>query len=255
MPGWCRLTGLTFRPHDVTFRNRLVAAAVLVFAAALPNQQLTAQAPATSSPSSIPASIAPTVTTPVSEFWSGSALAITPSAIVSTASGDSAFRLAPTAPKKPFAALSASMQSFRDSLVARARAQIGTRYKFGGTAPEGGFDCSGFVRFVAKAFDIALPRTAHQQAKMGVPVPKDLAAMKPGDLLTFGRGSKISHIGIYVGEGRFVHASTTKHEVIETSLVGTHSPLIKQWKGVRRMASGTSVKLRDSVLAMLDTLH
>ena len=151
--------------------------------------------------------------------------------------------------------MSASIQVFRDSLVSRARAQIGTRYKFGGTAPERGFDCSGLVRFVAKAFDIALPRTAHQQAEMGVPVPKDLDAMKPGDLLTFGRGSKISHIAIYVGNGRFVHASTKQHRVIETSLVGTHSPLIKQWKGVRRMASGNAVRLRDSVLAMLDTLR
>lgn len=155
---------------------------------------------------------------------------------------------------KPLAGFSASLQAFRDSLVARARAQIGTRYKMGGTAPERGFDCSGLVRFVAKAFDIALPRTARQQATMGVAIPKDLAKMKPGDLLTFGRGSKISHIGIYVGDGRMVHASTTKHKVIETSLVGTRSPLIKQWKGVRRVAEGAGIKLRDSVLAMLDSI-
>lgn len=159
-----------------------------------------------------------------------------------------------TAPAKPLAALSASLQSFRDSLVARARAQIGTRYKLGGTAPERGFDCSGLVRFVANAFNISLPRTARQQATMGVAVPKDLAAMKPGDLLTFGRGSKISHIGIYVGDGRMVHASTTSRKVIETSLVGTRSPLIKQWKGVRRVAEDAGIKLRDSVLAMLDSL-
>lgn len=95
---------------------------------------------------------------------------------------------------------------------------------------------------------------------MGVAVPKDLAAMKPGDLLTFGSGSVISHIGIYVGDGRFVHASTSQHQVIESSLVGTRSPLIKQWKGVRRVAAevGTDVavlKMRESVLAMLDTLR
>lgn len=156
-------------------------------------------------------------------------------------------------PARPLAALSAGLQVFRDSLVARARAQIGTRYKMGGTAPERGFDCSGLVRFVAKAFDISLPRTARQQATMGVAIPKDLAAMKPGDLLTFGRGAKISHIGIYVGEGRMVHASTTSRRVIETSLVGTRSPLIKQWKGVRRVAEGAGLKLRDSVLAMLDS--
>lgn len=174
-------------------------------------------------------------------------------AIVRTA--DDSLAAKPAGPRNPLAALTASLQTFRDSIVSRARAQIGTRYKLGGTAPEGGFDCSGLVRFVARAFDIKLPRTAREQATAGVPVPKDLAAMKPGDLLTFGKGSKISHIAIYVGEGRFVHASTANHKVIETSLVGTHSPLIKQWQGVRRLASGTSVKLRDSVLAMLDTLH
>ncbi|MEP6832047.1 MAG: C40 family peptidase [Gemmatimonas sp.] len=155
----------------------------------------------------------------------------------------------------PLVGISASILAFGDSLVARARAQIGTRYKMGGTAPERGFDCSGLVKFVAKAFDITLPRTARQQATMGTAVPKDLAAMKPGDLLTFGKGKTISHIGIYVGEGRFVHASTTSHKVIETSLIGTRSPLIKQWKGVRRVAEGVSVKLRDSLmtLAMADT--
>ena len=158
---------------------------------------------------------------------------------------------------KPFASLSASMSAFRDSFVARAREQIGTRYKLGGTAPERGFDCSGLVRFVANAFDIVLPRTARQQATMGTEIPKDLAAMKPGDLLTFGKGKNISHIGIYVGNGRMVHASTSSHKVIETSLVGTRSPLIKQWKGVRRVAESLPVKLRDSLmaLAMVDSLN
>jgi cell wall-associated NlpC family hydrolase len=159
------------------------------------------------------------------------------------------------APVKPLAGFSASILSFRDSLVSRARAQIGTKYKLGGSAPERGFDCSGLVRFVAKAFDITLPRTARQQATVGTEVPKDLAKMKPGDLLTFGRGKNISHIGIYVGEGRFVHASTSQRKVIETSLVGTRSPLIKQWKGVRRVAEDVSSKLRDSLMsiAMADT--
>lgn len=175
-------------------------------------------------------------------------------AATATAVQTSATVAATSSLTRPLAGLSASLQAFRDSLVSRARAQIGTRYKLGGTAPERGFDCSGLVRFVAKAFDIKLPRTARQQATMGTAIPKDLTAMKPGDLLTFGKGSRISHIGIYVGEGRFVHASTSQHKVIETSLTETRSPLIKQWKGVRRMAEGTSIKMRDSLLAMIDSL-
>ncbi len=79
--------------------------------------------------------------------------------------------------------------------------------------------------------------------------------MKPGDLLTFGRGKTISHVGIYIGEGRMIHASTTKRQVIETALTNTRSPLIKQWKGVRRLVDGPELAMRDSLLAIADTLR
>jgi len=156
--------------------------------------------------------------------------------------------------KKPFAAWSASAQSMRDSIVTKARGQIGTRYKLGGTKPNAALDCSGLVRYVMGALDVMLPRTAQKQAAVGEAVAKDLAALKPGDLLTFGRGNRISHIGIYVGDGRMVHASTTRRRVIETSL-NPRSPLIRQWKGVRRLVNGPAIAVRDSFLAMADTLR
>ena len=106
----------------------------------------------------------------------------------------------------------------RDSVVVLARSQIGTRYRFGGTTPKGGFDCSGFVRYVLGALKVALPRTAAQQATIGADVPKDTTRLRPGDLLTFGRGDRVTHIGIYVGDGRYVHASPKAGRVIETSL-------------------------------------
>lgn len=155
--------------------------------------------------------------------------------------------------RKPFAAFSASAQSLRDSVVAKARGQIGTRYKLGGTKPDIAFDCSGLVRYVMGALDVMLPRTAQKQATVGQDVPKDLAALKPGDLLTFGRGKRISHIGIYVGEGRMVHASTSKRRVVETRLT-ERSPLIRQWKGVRRVVDGAGATMRDSLLALADSL-
>ena len=96
------------------------------------------------------------------------------------------------------AAFSASAQGLRDSIVAKARGQIGTRYKLGGTKPNLALDCSGLVKYVMGALDVVLPRTAQKQSTVGREVPKDLAALKPGDLLTFGRGKRISHIGIYV---------------------------------------------------------
>jgi cell wall-associated NlpC family hydrolase len=151
----------------------------------------------------------------------------------------------PMAQKKPFAAFSASLTALRDTLVATARSQIGTRYKLGGDKPGRELDCSAFVRFVMSALDIPLPRTARQQATIGEAVPKDLNKLKPGDLLTFGRGKKITHIGIYVGDGRMVHASTTGKRVLETA-VTTRNPLIRQWKGVRRVVGTT----KDSLLAL-----
>jgi cell wall-associated NlpC family hydrolase len=156
--------------------------------------------------------------------------------------------------KKPFAAFSASAEKLRDSVVAMARGSVGTRYKLGGTKPGVGLDCSGLVRYAMSVLDMVLPRTAQSQSKAGQEVPKDLAALKPGDVLTFGRGKRISHIGIYVGEGRMVHASTSQRRVIETTL-NPRSPLIKQWKGVRRLVDGSKNALRDSLLAFADTLR
>ena len=148
---------------------------------------------------------------------------------------------------RPFAALSNTAMSMRDSVVVLARQQIGTKYRFGGTTPKGGFDCSGFVRYILGALQISLPRTAQQQASVGATVPKDTTSLKPGDLLTFGRGDKVTHIGIYVGNGSYVHASPKAGRVIETSLSRTTSPLVKIWRGGRRLladATGTSDSLR-----------
>ena len=155
--------------------------------------------------------------------------------------------------KKPFAAFSASAQALRDSVVSTARGQIGTRYKFGANSPGKALDCSSLVKYVMGALNFVLPRTARQQATEGEEIPRDLAALKPGDLLTFGKGNRISHIGIYVGEGRMVHASTTGRRVIETDL-SPRNPLIRQWKGVRRIVADASMELRDSALAMADSL-
>lgn len=136
---------------------------------------------------------------------------------------------------RPFSAFSSSAMAMRDSIVALARAQIGTPYKLGGTTPGRGFDCSGLVRYVLGALRVALPRTAAQQATVGADLPKDTTHLRPGDLLTFGKGNRITHVGIYVGSGRYVHASTTAGRVIETSLSRTRSPLVRSWRGGRRV--------------------
>ena len=148
-------------------------------------------------------------------------------------------RMGTAAQRRPFALWSESAQKLRDSLVSVARAQIGTRYVFGGTTPNG-FDCSGLVRYVMAALKVELPRTAAQQARIGDEVSTDPTSLRPGDLLTFGRRGRggVSHIGIYVGQGRYVHASSVAGRVIESDLNRTGSPLIKAWRGVRRIVAG-----------------
>lgn len=93
-----------------------------------------------------------------------------------------------------------------DSIV---QTVYGTPYKLGGTSTQG-FDCSGFTRYVFKKMGIKLPRVSAAQYKQGTPVSK--SQLKEGDLVffnTLGKG-KVSHVGIYVGEGKFAHASSSK---------------------------------------------
>lgn len=146
---------------------------------------------------------------------------------------------------KPFAAMSASVHSFRDSLVVLARAQIGTKYVRGGQSPEHGFDCSGLVRYVMAALEVRMPRTARQQASSGFAVVRDTARLRPGDLLTFGKGKRgVSHIGIYVGGGRYVHASSGTGRVIESDIGRSSSSLVRAWRGVRRVVAGQADSTR-----------
>lgn len=87
---------------------------------------------------------------------------------------------------------------------------VGVRYRWGGTTPEGGFDCSGFTRFVFARHGIQLPRTSREQSRAGQAVPVDASALLPGDILLFAEpGEAISHVAIYVGNGEIIHASSS----------------------------------------------
>ena len=136
------------------------------------------------------------------------------------------------APEKPFAALSRLLLGGRDSIVELTRQQVGLKYKLGAVKPGLAFDCSGLVKWVMSAFDLHLPRTAAEQAKMGLSVPKDTAQLLPGDLLFFGRGRRVTHVGIYVGEGKYIHAANRRKGVIESVV---SSPESKWWKEARRV--------------------
>ena len=135
----------------------------------------------------------------------------------------------------------------QDSIVAVTLSQIGARYVLGAERPGRAFDCSGLVRFVMSALRIDVPRTAREQATQGTQVARDVGQLRPGDLLTFGRGSRVSHIGIYIGDGRFVHASTSRREVVEASIERPGTWFRRNWIGVRRLLA--SIEGSDSTRA------
>jgi cell wall-associated NlpC family hydrolase len=137
-------------------------------------------------------------------------------------------------PAGPFAILT-SLQ--RDSIIEHTRNLLGVKYKWAGLNPAKGLDCSGIVKYVFAKLGVELPHRAAELAKMGDPITKDTAAMQPGDLLVFGKGKRISHVGIYVGDGMMIHASSTSHHVVETPVVKYRPAGGLQWKGVRRIVA------------------
>jgi cell wall-associated NlpC family hydrolase len=140
---------------------------------------------------------------------------------------------------RPFAEFSTSALTLRDSVVAIARAQVGRKYRTGGTSPERGFDCSGLVKYVLDAMKVQVPRTSREQSRIGAAIPRDTTLLRPGDLLLFGKPkSGVSHVGIYVGNGRYVHASSVAGRVIESPLDRPPSTLIKALKSARRILGG-----------------
>ncbi|BCX82331.1 hypothetical protein MIT9_P1917 [Methylomarinovum caldicuralii] len=88
-------------------------------------------------------------------------------------------------------------------------------YRYGGNDPSG-FDCSGLVQFTHRRFGLGVPRTARQQWRHACKIPAE--ALKPGDLLFFRPARKGWHVGIYVGDGHFVHAPSEGKRIQRTRL-------------------------------------
>jgi len=111
----------------------------------------------------------------------------------------------------------------KKQLLEDAKYYKGGKYVWGGTTPQG-FDCSGYVQYLYKKHHIALPRTAWAQSKKGIKVDKQ--NLKKGDLLFFltdkKRGIPVTHVGIYLGNGKFIHAASKKQGIIISPLNTGH---------------------------------
>lgn len=110
-------------------------------------------------------------------------------------------------------------KSNADNICQKARTYIGKKYRYGGESPSTGFDCSGLTQYVYKQYSYDLPRTANQQSKVGKSIKTKKA--KKGDLLFFGKGKRINHVGIVLSNDRnglvMIHSSSSQG-VTETNI-------------------------------------
>ena len=128
---------------------------------------------------------------------------------------------------------SVATTSHASEIVLRALSMIGVKYKFGGATIEQGLDCSGFVRRVfAEAAAMALPRSSFEMSKLGADI--DVSAIAPGDLVFFNTLNRpFSHVAIYLGDDRFVHAPSRGKQVEIVDMTDRYWK--KRFNGARRL--------------------
>ena len=136
------------------------------------------------------------------------ALALSTAALLGGCGGSPEIVRSTPAPEYPsqWPVVQPSDPASANAVLMRAISLVGTPYLYGGNTPQTGFDCSGLVNYVYRdMLDLRLPRTSRELAAIQGPrlAPERLA---PADLVFFGDRGNVSHVGIYVGEGRFIHA-------------------------------------------------
>lgn len=126
----------------------------------------------------------------------------------------------------------------REAVVATAKEAMGRPYEWGGTGEDGGgFDCSGLIQHAYARHGISLPRVSREQAKEGRAISREVGSLRPGDLLTFSNtGGRVSHVGLYIGDGRFIHSASRG---VQVSRLSGEDPYgrwwYNRWVGVRRI--------------------
>jgi len=129
--------------------------------------------------------------------------------------------------------------SAAQELVQEGLGYLGIPYRWGGTSPETGLDCSGLVQQVFRnALGLDMPRTAAEMARVGDRIPKD--DLKPGDLVFFNTMRRtFSHVGIYLGDNQFLHAPSTGGKVRVDDM--SDSYWLRRFTGARRVAPDAGV--------------
>ncbi len=126
-----------------------------------------------------------------------------------------------------------SWSATAQEIILSALSQTGVKYKYGGNSPEGGFDCSGFVRYVfQQAANLTLPHGARAISQLGQTVTQ--RELKPGDLVFFNTvRSTFSHVGIYIGNNRFIHSPSAGSAISVTDMGDSY--WAKRFTGARRL--------------------
>ncbi|WP_322067913.1 C40 family peptidase [Burkholderia cenocepacia] len=137
----------------------------------------------------------------------------------------------------------AGMAGKAGDVVVGALNMIGVRYRWGGNSPDSGLDCSGFVRYVFQdTLGMSLPRRAEEMSRVGEKV--SMSNLKPGDLVFFNTMRRtFSHVGIYIGDNKFVHSPSTGSTVLVDDLDSGYWE--KRFTGARRIESEFPMKPED----------
>ena len=121
-------------------------------------------------------------------------------------------------------------------MVQSALEAMGTPYKWGGT-DRNGFDCSGLIQFAYEDNGLLVPRVSRDQARVGMQVERSVASLLPGDILGFSvEGGGVTHVGLYVGDDRFIHSASGGVKLSSLTATDTESRWWqRRWVTVRRI--------------------
>lgn len=124
-------------------------------------------------------------------------------------------------------------------VVETALAVMGEPYRWGGNSSDDGFDCSGLVWYAYASHGFDIPRMSRDQARAGSPVPPEAARLRKGDILLFSDApGRVTHVGLYVGDARFIHSTTSGGVTVSSLEPGTDTYegwWVQRWVGARRV--------------------